>query len=1156
MSDIEPLENAEFLTGFFQGMSGTNLEESFGNMTLDDIIDGNFPSEPSKIMDSVSNTLCEVGAALNDFEVTEAISISGRKELATDSSENAGTATDGPIHLEKESYCSSDSPPVEASRKQILQLQGAEPGNFNIKQTKAPNAIFYKHLTKIGRDDDIEKLKQILTDLQAKLCEEPHETTSDRILFGGDHKLANNLVKLMSSHGADFSKFLPIPPVLHLRKSRINTLFSTYEAAGIVQILQVMRNDDRKDWTMLAGKDHIDMATQNVRRIALAIQMALQVMFSLTLSLTDRKQFLDSLHSGSTTESQSLWDAKYQNFLQKCSSQNATFRVHLDMLKYCNIIVTIKLAERMGGKEGFLLLLTAVKKSLPWSFLNGATCYGPFCVHLLHAYYSSSVYHQNLVHVMWSTPIKNGTVNHGPDTKRELFHQDATPAIRTSRSEKAVTTRLAKLDYFTKVHELQITSRKNYIEEETESAPDRLSWHLTESDVAHIHKGAALVVTQFVKHNLCDAVSDTPMNIYNKDVPLLLHHNILVSETTPVLGNYMVMKYIAKKELMGLTEHDLPDLSETDGPQDLIKKIIKCKSDTIKCTSSAKASCKSVDEVAEEQRQKSINKEVKKLQGLSSKMNTCLALVNQDCSKRTIRKSTGMSLALSKLKSFTSADTDSSQHIHLAQHNLPAHLRNQVVFVAMEFAGVKFKVDAQTGQEFLTKLESCGITPILSQLKNVSTLIICEEKYSHTPDKMKGPTRQSRQSQSSSIAHLIHDNEILSDASFNKVAIQQTQRGRQMASNYLAANVARLKIQRHLILVVDSDLSTEGCTCGTATCCCSDRYSTPLKFIFSPDGFVTGSKTKMAIKQRKGEGEMAVADWLLWFVKETLPKKNECVAAVISSGDIDAVVIMLYMVAHLWPRNEEGTFSSEVYVILQKPSKLYDTYCITGILNEMETVFQSKQIGMVIAVSLCIGGNDFLTGFRNKSHSKVLLTILEHKNLWQNLLDLSTTESIKLSQETFILLVKHLYSSRSTNPSTIPYNTLQQSTICAKSAKSTNTIGIMVNNPGTWLPPKSSLLKLASLIDWQIQYLETAGRHDAKVPCSSQCSCIVVKPSGVVTYDFGPDAHITDISDFVSRETPKKPKTKRKKRPLSRVATPQKASRKRIVLQSTPKTKY
>ena len=158
-----------------------------------------------------------------------------------------------------------DNSENRGTRKEALAKQATTPSDFGIYQTKAPKEIFYKHLTKLGKDDDIDKLHKILEDLQEKINLGNSKTgTCDQILFGGDHKLANNLLKLMSQDER-FKSFISVPPILHLRKSRINSFVSGYESAGILEIMQVMRNDPRQDWNALAGKNHIDMATKAIR---------------------------------------------------------------------------------------------------------------------------------------------------------------------------------------------------------------------------------------------------------------------------------------------------------------------------------------------------------------------------------------------------------------------------------------------------------------------------------------------------------------------------------------------------------------------------------------------------------------------------------------------------------------------------------------------------------------------------------------------------------------------------------------------------------------------------------------------------------------------------------------------------------------------------
>ena len=60
-------------------------------------------------------------------------------------------------------------------------------------------------------------------------------------------------------------------------------------------------------------------------------------------------------------------------------SKNATFALHRDIMKHCDKVVAVALAERLGGKKGYELLLATVKISLAFAFINGASSYGPYC---------------------------------------------------------------------------------------------------------------------------------------------------------------------------------------------------------------------------------------------------------------------------------------------------------------------------------------------------------------------------------------------------------------------------------------------------------------------------------------------------------------------------------------------------------------------------------------------------------------------------------------------------------------------------------------------------------------------------------------------------------------------------------------------------------
>ena len=87
------------------------------------------------------------------------------------------------------------------------------------------------------------------------------------------------------------------------------------------------------------------------------------------------------------------------------------------MMKHCDEILAIALAERLGGMDGYQLLLAAVKSSLLFSFLNGASSYAPYSTKLLVNHYQLSHFDKHQKGALFSTPFKNSNVNFGGDTK-------------------------------------------------------------------------------------------------------------------------------------------------------------------------------------------------------------------------------------------------------------------------------------------------------------------------------------------------------------------------------------------------------------------------------------------------------------------------------------------------------------------------------------------------------------------------------------------------------------------------------------------------------------------------------------------------------------------------------------------------------------------
>ena len=431
---------------------------------------------------------------------------------------------------------------------------------------------------------------------------------------------------------------------------------------------------------------------------------------------------------------------------------------------------------------------------------------------------------------------------------------------------------------------------------------------------------------------------------------------------------------------------------------------------------------------------------------------------------------------------------------------------------------------------------------MIFHFKNVHHLVVCEEKYSYTPDDFKAATRKQREVQKgTSIAHLKTGEGIVSSSTFNKEAVITTAEGKYLIGNFLAANVEKLNIKKdNLVLYLDSELHRGGCLCGKEVkdCMC-DSYAIPLRCSFNKHGFVS-SELLHSIKQRKGEAELAQVDWLL--ASKADLDCGKAVASFVSSGDIDAVVIHLFAISLHWPRDDKDKFLHPVYVILQKNAKTLDFYDITGIIEALEESFEEKYVGIKVAIGLCMGGNDFVPKFHSKAHTKVLQLVLSaafrHK-----LFKISPTEVV-FNEELYPTFVKHLYGGDDDQS----FEDIRRKTMHL----GRGTEGSF-RNAQFWMPPHSALMKVARIITLQVQYYMTIGLPDAKLPAFLSSGCFSKRDDGSIEYDFGEEAfmdfhHIRDQNPSTKRKTIDR--TPRKERVLKKqlTSTPKKgqSSRRRL----------
>lgn len=133
-------------------------------------------------------------------------------------------------------------------------------------------------------------------------------------------------------------------------------------------------------------------------------------------------------------------------------------------------------------------------------------------------------------------------------------------------------------------------------------------------------------------------------------------------------------------------------------------------------------------------RKRIVVKEGKQTDRLTSDMNTCQALVEPDCSKPKVQKSKGIQKAFSYLLSLIPPEKLSENLITIDRKTIPSFVSEKVKAATVEFAGVKFKTAVCSGEQYIRYAQNSVINSLLYVLPNVERIVLCEEKYSFTPD--------------------------------------------------------------------------------------------------------------------------------------------------------------------------------------------------------------------------------------------------------------------------------------------------------------------------------------------------------------------------------------------------------------------------------------
>ena len=212
------------------------------------------------------------------------------------------------------------------------------------------------------------------------------------------------------------------------------------------------------------------------------------------------------------------------------------------------------IAEKMGGEDGLNLLMAILKVNLPFTFINGAQCYGPFVLQLIHVYHEASPFHQNMIKDVMAMPYNSGDINVAGDTAHEMDNKGLSHAMRARQSENAVINRMTSYD------RLQVSKNKLFGPRlKKHTVENQISIPVSTNDLTHIYRSTGMILRNDI---ISMSKESLPYNKYCKtsSEPVLLPLQIL-DECTLDVGFYLMRRCAIDLGLYGLSEKDLTDVA-------------------------------------------------------------------------------------------------------------------------------------------------------------------------------------------------------------------------------------------------------------------------------------------------------------------------------------------------------------------------------------------------------------------------------------------------------------------------------------------------------------------------------------------------------------------------------------------------------------------
>lgn len=175
--------------------------------------------------------------------------------------------------------------------------------------------------------------------------------------------------------------------------------------------------------------------------------------------------------------------------------------------------------------------------------------------------------------------------------------------------------------------------------------PSTWGKQVSSTDKKHIFRTAKLILRQgrVAPHN------DDAVWIVYQSSPDELSNSILDRETENI-ETYLIKKFVAQTNLLGMTENDVPSKNDLQGLKVLVSRVKQAKGVTIsRSRTKHESKGKTEVETTENKMKKKVHKMSKIFDCLSSSMNTCQAVLRSDGTKTSTNKSLGVKKALNCL---------------------------------------------------------------------------------------------------------------------------------------------------------------------------------------------------------------------------------------------------------------------------------------------------------------------------------------------------------------------------------------------------------------------------------------------------------------------------------------------------------------------------